>query len=103
MITDDETILFTRIICPQDVLRRLQTCQKIRQRRRFETELEDCRLSRKNVEQAYIFLLTKDLTRIKEVLALCESEIHELKEADGRLWSEWHDANERLIQSITRT
>jgi len=43
-------------------------------------------------------LLKKDLEHIKELMAMRDAEITELKEADGRLWQEWHDANERPIR-----
>ena len=43
-------------------------------------------------------LLNKDLEHIKELMAMREAEIADLKELNGRLWQEWHDANERLIR-----
>ena len=43
-------------------------------------------------------LLTKDLTNLKEIIAIRENEINDLKEANGRLWQEWHEANTRLLQ-----
>jgi hypothetical protein len=43
-------------------------------------------------------LLTKDLEHIKELMAMREAEIADLKELNGRLWQEWHEANTRLLQ-----
>jgi hypothetical protein len=43
-------------------------------------------------------LLTKDLTNLKEIIAIREGELKELKETNGRLWAEWHEANTRLLQ-----
>jgi hypothetical protein len=43
-------------------------------------------------------LLNKDLEHIKELMAMRETELAELKETNGRLWQEWHDANARLLQ-----
>lgn len=43
-------------------------------------------------------LLNKDLEHIKELMAMREAEIADLKETNGRLWLEWHEANARLLQ-----
>jgi hypothetical protein len=45
-----------------------------------------------------VTLLNKDLEHIKELMAMREAEIAELKETNGRLWQEWHEANTRLLQ-----
>jgi len=42
--------------------------------------------------------LNKDLAHIKELMAMSGAEIAELKEGNGRLWSERHDVNARLVQ-----
>ena len=42
--------------------------------------------------------IKKDLEHIKELMAMREVGIAELKEANGRLWTERHDANAWLVQ-----
>jgi hypothetical protein len=43
-------------------------------------------------------LLTNDITHLNTVISMREVEIADLKELNGRLWQQWHDANERLTQ-----
>jgi hypothetical protein len=45
-----------------------------------------------------VVLLNNQLEHLRELITIREAEIVDLKETNGRLWSEWHDANVRLMQ-----
>jgi len=66
-------------------------------RSRFIADCITTYFAPKELSTNVVALLTKDLEHIKE-LAARDAEIAELKEAIGWPWSEWHDANARLVQ-----
>jgi metal-responsive CopG/Arc/MetJ family transcriptional regulator len=72
-------------------------------RSRFIADCIAAYFAPKEVSTTEVVLLNNKLEHLNEIIAIREAEMQELKETNARLWSEWHDANERLIQAITRT
>jgi hypothetical protein len=67
-------------------------------RSRFIADCIAAYLGPKEPASAEVNLLTNDITHLNAVISMRETEIADLKELNGRLWSQWHDANDRLLQ-----
>jgi hypothetical protein len=67
-------------------------------RSRLITEIITAYFSPREPSDTEVLLLQKDIDNLNKLMAARDAEIIDLKELNGRLWSEWHDANTRLLQ-----
>jgi len=86
--------------CDSKVLTDVDTAAQEREltRSRFITDIIKAYFAPQPPVSIEVNLLKNDLGHLQELLDVRESEITELKELNGRLWQEWHDANTRLLQ-----